>query len=71
MTIYAELKAANVPMGSNASDLYCPVTPVSQAIIDRYAFKKSVKTFKGTKPAGSLWFDIPFAFDPFWEGKRA
>jgi hypothetical protein len=68
ISIYEQLKAAGVPIGSHESDLYAKVTPESTKIIDAYKLKSNVTTFisnRDDKP----WYDIPFAYDPFWEYK--
>ena len=71
MTIYQQMKAAGVPMDSHQSDLYAKVTDESRAIVDAYEFKANVKTFTSTYAYGpGLWYDIPFAFDPFWQNKE-
>lgn len=50
------------------SDLYLKVTQVSEKLIAEYEFKESVRKFF-SKVDKSYWFDIPFAFDPFWNKK--
>lgn len=66
MTIYEQLKQANVSLDHHESDLYAEVTPKSAAIINSYEFKTNVTKFvaQGTN---ELWYDIPFAFDPWWD----
>jgi hypothetical protein len=66
MDIYKELKDAGVPLTNHASDLYAKVTPESEAIIDRYEHKQHVTRFRNQIDK-ELWFDIPFAYAPFWE----
>lgn len=56
------------------SDLYLKVTPVSKRLVSEYEFKNQVETFRSIRPkdAGSLWYDIPFAFPwKIFEGKDA
>jgi len=50
------------------SDLYLKVTQVSEKIIAEYEFKQSVRMFF-SEVDKCYWFDIPFAFDPFWNKK--
>jgi len=69
MSIYEQLKAANIPIDHHESDLYAKVTPESQKIIDAYEFKDNVKRFVCDDIKREIWFDIPFAFDPFWQSK--
>lgn len=67
--IYYELKEAGVPLDSHESDLYAKVTDISKGIIDKYQFKSNVKMFRN-QIDGTLWYDIPFQYAPFWESKR-
>ena len=69
MTIYEELKATGEELGNWQSDLYCPVTPETTKIIDKYKFRENVTTFISSFP-GIQMYDIPFAFDPFWEKRN-
>ncbi len=64
-TIYEEVKKANLKTDHHCSDLYIPVNDVSKAIIDNYKNKSNVTTFTDNID-GELWYDIPFAYDPFF-----
>jgi hypothetical protein len=66
MTIYEQLKAVGVPIDSHESDLYAKRTPESQAIIAAYEFRGIVTTFI-SQIDKTVWYDIPFAYDRFWE----
>ena len=50
------------------SDLYLKVTPVSQELVNNYEFKGNVKRFY-SRIDKSEWFDIPFAYSPYWMRK--
>ena len=67
-TIYAQLKAAGVPLDHHESDLYAKVTPNSNRIVGGYEHKANVTQFT-SQTDNAQWFDIPFAYDPFWEDK--
>ena len=67
LTIYEELLAAGVPIANHYSDLYAKVTPESRVIIDKFKGQKVISTFKNQRDNGELWFDIAFAYDPYWE----
>ncbi len=73
MSLYAELVAAGVPTANHYSDLYAKVTPESHALV-RAAMKRrevsDVKTFQN-QVEGGTWFDIPFAYVPYWETIQA
>lgn len=68
MTIYEELLAAGIQVSNHESDLYCPVTPESRALVRKH--KLMVTTFIN-QVEGGTWYDIPFAYDPFWARRRA
>ena len=69
MNLYTELVNANCQIDSHESDLYALVTPVSTPIVEKYSGGDRVRTFR-SQIDGRIWFDLPFAFIPFWE-KRA
>ena len=57
-----------------SSDLYVKITKESTRIIDEYyaehpELKKTifVSIFESSIPPHYLWYDIAFAYDPFWE----
>jgi len=70
MTIYEQLKAAGVPTDSHQSDLYAKKTPESEAIIATYESRSIVTTFI-SQIDKTIWYDIPFAYDPFWDKVEA
>lgn len=70
-SLYAELKAAGVSMDNHESDLYVPVNLQTTAILAKYPTQKSnARTFKSNID-GVLTYDIPFAYEPFWDKKQA
>jgi len=50
------------------SDLYLRVSPASAALVEAYEFKDNVTMFKDAID-GVMWYDIPFAYWPFWKEK--
>jgi hypothetical protein len=67
-TIYEVLRAEGIPIDHHSSDLYVKVTEQSRQIVNAYYHRgdiKSMATFKSDID-GSMWFDIPFAYDPWW-----
>lgn len=52
------------------SDLYIMVTPESRKIVNEYEFKQNVTTFISAIAPHVLWFDIPFAYTPYWDNIR-
>jgi len=66
---------AGVETANHQSDLYVPVNDTTRQIIKEY--NESVEPGYEVKPEvfvskidHTLWFDIPFMFDPYWESKR-
>lgn len=68
MSIYEEFKKAGVETDNHASDLYVPVNEATKKIISEYEFKSNVTTFVSNID-GKTWYDIPFAYLPFWDNK--
>lgn len=69
-TLYEQLVSAGVATDSHASDLYCEVTPTSSKIVTAYLGPDGNVTRFRSQIDGRPWFEIPFAYDPFWV-KRA
>jgi len=68
MNIYQEVKDSGAKIDHHESDLYIPVTTETTKLVNQYKFKSNVKRFINNidnKP----WYDIPFAYSPFWEKK--
>ena len=68
MTIYQQLKQAEIPVSSHCSDLYCKVTTKSTQILKTYEFNMNVTTFISNND-GTLWYDIPFANDLYYASR--
>lgn len=69
MSIYTDAKALGIPIASHESDLYLKATPEARKLVAAYEHKQNVTTFNSSDGTG-VWFDVPFAYDLFWE-KRA
>lgn len=67
--IFEQVKAAGIPFASHESDLYIPATEQTCAMLDNLAIPVHATTFIN-KQDGKLWYDIPFAYLPFWEEKQ-
>ncbi len=48
------------------SDLYLRVNSISKKLIQKYNFKENVETFVD-EIDHELWYDIPFAYLPFYK----
>ena len=64
-SIYEELKNAGVQITSWQSDLYCPKNDITIPIVEKYEKLHYVQTFKNQND-GKIWYDVSFAFDPYW-----
>jgi hypothetical protein len=69
-SLYEQLLKAGVKLDHHESDLYAEKTPVSERIIRSYQFRSNVTVFRDNIDH-NLWYDIPFAYSPFWEKRRS
>lgn len=72
MSIYEKMKTVvdKKDIDHHESDLYVPVTKETKAIIDQYPYKANVTTFV-CNITGRKYYDIPFAYEPYWNEKIA
>lgn len=68
MNIYEQMKKAGVPLDHHESDLFVKITPRSRQIVQDYEHKENVTVFPHQETK-ELWFDVPFAYQPFWDAK--
>ncbi len=66
MTIHETMKNLGVEISSHYSDLYVPVTEETRTALKNAKPKPYFGTFRSNID-GKMWFDISFAFDPYWE----
>ena len=64
--LYRKLLDFGVKVNSHESDLYAIVCPESESLINQYEHKENVRRFTSNID-GKQWFDIPFAYAPFWD----
>lgn len=72
-SLYAEIVASGIQHDNHESDLYFPATEKSREILKRWPISsKNAETFRNQRPpnVGELWFDVPFAYLPYWEAKQ-
>lgn len=67
-TLFHQVKEAGIPFDNHCSDLYIPVNMKTQKLVAEYEFKQNVTTFSSAIDK-TPWFDIPFAYDPYWESR--
>ena len=65
-SLYDRAIEQGLEMGCHESDLYLKVTPESKELIKNYSYRPNVTTFI-SQIDKALWYDIPFAYQPFWE----
>lgn len=79
-TLYQRLVEVMKPedIDHHRSDLYVRITKDSKRIIDEYYAEHPelnktifVSIFESNIPSRCLWYDIAFAYDPFWEERTA
>jgi hypothetical protein len=71
--LYAEIVKAGIPMTNHESDLYFRKTEESTAILERFPLQHGNATCfvnQADPHKGETWYDVPFAFTPFWQAKR-
>lgn len=64
--IYSEIRKLGIQYAALASDLYIPVNEQTKQLIAHYEHKCNVTTFVDNI-TGTLWYEIPFAFTPYWD----
>jgi hypothetical protein len=69
ISIYSEVKASGGYISNHASDLYIEVNDENTALIVKHG-GKSITVFRN-RVTGKMCYDIPFAFDPYWEATQA
>lgn len=67
-TIYQVMKENGIRCESHESDLYVPVCVETVQILREYRYCGNVTRFHNQVDGGD-WFDIPFAYDPYWQHK--
>ena len=67
--IYEEAKKIMQPeqIDHHESDLYIMATKESRELVNNYEFKSNVTTFVSAIAPHVLWYDIPFAYTPWYD----
>ncbi len=63
-TLYDDVIEQGIPHASHYSDLYIPVTPVTQALVKKHNLSRSPFI---NQVEGGWWYDVAFAYKPFWD----
>ena len=68
MSIYQQMTERGIPCDNHESDLYVLATSEAREILVKSGH--SFTTFT-SQIDGKVWYDVPFAFDPWWEARRS
>lgn len=70
-TLFQELTAAGCEVGNHESDLHVKVCEKAEIIIVFHVLLPGSTLQMPNKFVsnidGEIWYDIPFAYDPFWQ----
>jgi hypothetical protein len=70
VSLYEELIKNGIEIDNHESDLYFPMTLESIEILEKYpSEKRNARIFKN-EINGEAWYDVPFAYIPWWEKKQ-
>ncbi len=68
-TLYDACVAAGLAIDSHESDMYLLDTPKAVSLIVTYrGVRHGAKRFRSAVD-GKMWWDVPFAFAPFWRSR--
>ena len=68
MSIYTQLRAIGAQLDHHASDLYVRDCDEVRTLLRHCDRRHHISTFYSND---QLWYDVPFAFDPYWEAVEA
>lgn len=66
MTLFEQVESSGIEYSNHESDLYIPVNEQTRALLASYYFRSNVTIFRNNKD-GKPWYDVPFAYTPWWE----
>lgn len=67
MSLYTELVEAGLDISHWQSDLYVEVNVTSREILARHDLERSNATTFKSAVDGKLMYDVPFAYEPYWD----
>lgn len=68
MSLYSDVKDSGGHISNHSSDLYIEVNEVNTALLRKHG--KRATTFVN-QVTGKLCYDVPFAYDPYWDAVQA
>ena len=71
-TLYEDCVKAGVKVEGRYSDLYIPVNEITTPLVEKHIKDGGARpeTFKSNIPPHDLWYDVPFAYTPYWVEKE-
>ena len=69
MSLYTALVEAGVEVSSWQSDLYFPINDTTRQILASFPKQKAIATTFTSNDTKKPTYEVPFAFDPYWENK--
>ena len=66
-SLYQTIVDAKIPYCHHESDLYIPANDQTRAILKEFSLDNSNKSRFINQIEGGAWYDIPFAYEPFWQ----
>jgi len=68
--LYSALVEAKIQIDHHESDLRFPTTEQSSAILAKFPLEQHNATQFRNQIDGKIWYDVPFAYIPFWKAKQ-
>ncbi len=65
MSLYSDLLAAKVEISNHESDLYFEISDVSNDILTRHPEARPKRFLN--QITYTMWYEVYFAYDPWWE----
>lgn len=69
LSLYKALKMSGIEVNNHESDLYVAVSTEVNTILEQFPQHMKTATLFRDNVSGKISYDIPFAYDPFWEKK--
>jgi hypothetical protein len=67
-SLYSQVVAQGIAHDHHESDLYIPVNAHTRVLLDDYEHRDIVTMFV-SQIDGKFWYDVPFAYLPWWDAK--
>lgn len=68
---YETIVELKIPHSNHRSDLYIPVTERTAALLKECSIPESSYSIFKNNIDGELWYDVAFAYMPFWSERTA